>query len=372
MWLAVEKLLDSAADERRPRSAADEDDFFHVGGRKLRIGKRLFHGAHGASDDRTDERLEGAAREFVDEHGAVGQRETQRGSVGLRKLMLQGDEGLAQFLGEFGVRRKVDLIFLKNLLVDKRLQEVVDVVPAEMGVTVRREHLIDVAFSGGDEFEDGNVECAATEIVDGDAAALLFVEAVGERCGGRFIDEAEDFQAGDLARVFGGLTLCVVEIGGYGDHRAVDRFAKVRFRPAFQFAENEGGNLRRSENFIAKHDADDVFARRLNTERKEFQLALHVGGTAAHEPFHGIDGAFGLCEQAAARGLTDDNAAIGIQAYNRGAQRVAVGTRNTLRLARRLVEIGDQTVGCSEIDADDACHDGKLQGLEPLHYKSSF
>ena len=172
-----------------------------------------------------------------------------------------------------------------------------------MRVAVGGEHLVNVAFAGGDQFEDGNVERAAAEIVDRDVAALLFVQAVSERGGGRLVDEAQDFEAGDAAGVFGGLALGVVEIGGHGDDRAIDRFAEVSFGPILQFAQDERGNFRRGKNFVAKHDADDVLALRVDAKREEFQFVLHVGGAAAHQALHGIDGAFGLREQAAARRL---------------------------------------------------------------------
>ena len=64
--------------------------------------------------------------------------------------MLDGDECFAQFLREFTVRREVDLVFLKNLFVDKGLKQVVDVVAAEVRVSVGGKHLVDVAFGGGD------------------------------------------------------------------------------------------------------------------------------------------------------------------------------------------------------------------------------
>jgi hypothetical protein len=48
-----------------------------------------------------------------------------------------------------------------------------------MRVAVRRKDLVDIAFAGTDELQDGNIERAAAEIVDGDVTALLFVEAIG-------------------------------------------------------------------------------------------------------------------------------------------------------------------------------------------------
>src|ERR1700747_1051494 len=118
-----------------------------------------------------------------------------------------------------------------------------------MGVTVGGENLEDIAFARGNEFENGNVEGAPAEIVYGNFAALLFVQAIGERGRGWFIDEAEDFEASNFSGVFGGLALGVVEIGRDGNYGAIDSFPERAFGPIFQFAEDEGGDLGRREDF---------------------------------------------------------------------------------------------------------------------------
>src|SRR5882762_10176746 len=119
--------------------------------------------------------------------------------------MLHVNQRFAKLLREFAVGREINFIMLENQFVDKNLQKIVDIVAAEMRVAVGRENLIDVAVAGGNELENGNIECAAAEIVDGNFAALLFVQAVGERGGGGLVDEAKNFEAGDLAGVLGGL-----------------------------------------------------------------------------------------------------------------------------------------------------------------------
>ncbi len=99
-----------------------------------------------------------------------------------------------------------------NLVLQEFHQQIVDVIAAEVRVTVGGKNLENVAFRGGDELEDGNVEGAAAEIVDGDFAALLFVQAVGEGRSSWFVDEAENFEAGNFTGVLGGLALGIVEM----------------------------------------------------------------------------------------------------------------------------------------------------------------
>src|SRR5579864_4685802 len=125
-----------------------------------------------------------------------------------------------------------------------------------MRIAVGRKNLVDVAFAGGDQLENGNVECAAAEVINGDAAALRFMQAIGKRGGRGLVDKAKHFEARDSAGVFRGLALRVVEIGRHGDDGAVHRFAEMRFRPVFQLAQNESGYFGWRENAFTEPDAN--------------------------------------------------------------------------------------------------------------------
>ena len=104
--------------------------------------------------------------------------------------------------------------------VDDRL---VEVVAAEVVVAGGRLDLEDAVA----DLEHGHVERAAAEVEDEDRLVGLLVEAVGQRGGGRLVDDALDVEAGDLAGVLGRLALVVVEVRGDGDDGAVDGLAEV-------------------------------------------------------------------------------------------------------------------------------------------------
>ena len=90
----------------------------------------------------------------------------------------------------------------------------------------------------------GDVERAAAEVVDRDRAGLLLVEAIGERRRRRLVDDAQDFEAGDLAGVLGRLALGVVEIGGNRDDGLRDRLAEMGLGRLLHLLQDEGGDLR--------------------------------------------------------------------------------------------------------------------------------
>ena len=85
------------------------------------------------------------------------------------------------------------------------------------------------------------------KIVDRDLLVLLLVQTVSERGRRRFVDDAQDFQAGDAAGIFGGLALRIVEIGRHGDDRLGDFLAQAHFGVGFQLGQNHRRNFRRAE-----------------------------------------------------------------------------------------------------------------------------
>src|SRR4026208_43422 len=80
----------------------------------------------------------------------------------------------------------------------------VAVVAAAVVVAVRRLHLEDAVA----ELEHRDVEGPAAQVEDEDhLVGCLLVEAVGERSGGRLVDDPQHVEAGDLARVLRRLAL---------------------------------------------------------------------------------------------------------------------------------------------------------------------
>jgi len=106
---------------------------------------------------------------------------------------------------------KIDFSVLKDQFVDKCLEQIVDVVATEVRVAIGRKNLEDIAVSGGDKLENGNIEGPAAEIVDSALPRCFWWQAVGERGRSRFVDKAKNFEAGDFARVLGGLALAIIE-----------------------------------------------------------------------------------------------------------------------------------------------------------------
>jgi hypothetical protein len=112
---------------------------------------------------------------------------------------------------------QIDALFFLELVGEIAHQAHVEIFAAEERIAVGGFDLEHAVAN----FENRNIERATAQIVDRDRARGAFFKPVGERSRGRFVDDAQHFEAGDLTGVFGGLPLGVVEVGGNRDDRLI-------------------------------------------------------------------------------------------------------------------------------------------------------
>ncbi|MNT59262.1 NAD-specific glutamate dehydrogenase [compost metagenome] len=96
-------------------------------------------------------------------------------------------------------------------------QQVVKVVAAQRGIAAGGQHFEHAAAQP----QNGNIKGAAAQIVNRDDAFLPGIQAIGNRCRRRFVQQAQHVQPGHTRSVLGALALCIVKICGNGDHHAV-------------------------------------------------------------------------------------------------------------------------------------------------------
>ena len=134
---------------------------------------------------------------------------------------------------------------------------------------------------------------------------------VGKRRRGRFVNDAHDVQARDLARVLRRLTARVVEIIRNRDHGVGDRVAELVFAVLLEFAKNEGGYEFRGDLLTV-------------------ESAVIADG--AHLTFDALDDVFRIFHRRAAAVRTDDDAFIARKENNTSRFDVVVFIRNRSRL----------------------------------------
>ena len=145
---------------------------------------------------------------------------------GMIREMLLGRLGRAQdSRHRLGLVRDVHPLLDLQVIEDVLDDLVVEIVAAEMVVAVARYDLDDTCFDP----HDRRVEGSAAEIIDQDALALMLRRLIdqGRRC--RLIDDANDLQPGNLARLARCLTLRIGEIGRNRDDGLAHRPPEALF-----------------------------------------------------------------------------------------------------------------------------------------------
>jgi len=259
--------------------------------------------------------------------------------------------GFLEALPGHVVVHQVDAVLFFELGNDPFHDAVVDVVAAEMGVAIGGLHFDDTVA----DFEDRDVEGAAAEVEHGDGFVLLFIEPVGERRRRGFVDDAHHFEAGDLAGVFGGLPLGVVEVGRDGDDRLADLFAEVGFGGFLQLREDHRRDFGRRELFALRLDTGISVVARGDFIGNEFLFGVDFVEPAPHEAFDGVDGVFGIGDRLPLGHLAHQAlAALGEADDGRGGTRTFL-IRDNDRRAR--FHYGNDGVGCSQVNSNDSAHD---------------
>ena len=115
----------------------------------------------------------------------------------------------------------------------------VNVFASQVSVAVRGLYFYHIVSN----FQNGNIECAATEVEDYDFFIFLFVEAIGKRRRRRLVYNALYVKSGNFARVLGSLSLRIVEVRGHGNNRLGNFFSETGFGVILELGEYHGRNF---------------------------------------------------------------------------------------------------------------------------------
>src|SRR5262249_32829780 len=105
---------------------------------------------------------------------------------------------------------------------DRGDQPVVNVIATEVSVAVCREHLKNPIF----KFQNGDIEGAASKIINRNNCLVPFVNAICKRRCSRLIHDPQYIQTRHVPSVLCGLSLSVIEVCRNSDHSLKDLFAK--------------------------------------------------------------------------------------------------------------------------------------------------
>ena len=212
---------------------------------------------------------------------------------------LLGVFGGAEHAGLGGRRLpQVDAVLLFERVADVVEQQLVEIVAAELGIAVAGQDLDDAVL----DLRHRDVERAAPQVVDQQPLHLGGMGVVSQHGGGRLVDDPDDLQPGQLARLAGGLPLAVVEERRDRDHRLRDRVAQRLLGAVLERPQDDRRDLLRRVFLVAQVDRDLL----------------------AHLPLDRPDRPLRRQDVLVARGLADQQLALRIQADDRRQDRVAV------------------------------------------------
>ncbi len=226
-----EEVADQCLHFGDARGTAHEHYFLDVVRRKFRIFQRLLYRLHRALEQIVHQLLEARARQL---QLHVDRPASSRGDEWQVDLCLHHlgklDLGLfgrfLQPLQRHAVLAQVDVVLFLEFIDQPVHDPLVNVIAAQVCVAIGRLHFDHAAA----HFQYGDVERAATQVVHRDRFVALLVQAVGQRCRRRFIDNAHHFHASDFARLLGCLALGVVEVRRHGDHGLGNLLTEKIFR----------------------------------------------------------------------------------------------------------------------------------------------
>ena len=288
--LALEEFLHHLLHPRDAGGAAHQHHFVNLAGLEPGVFQRLLARPDGALDQVFHQLLQlGPGQLQLQVLGAalVGSDE---GQVDFSLLQLRElDLGL---LGRFlqplqghAVFGEVNPLVLAELVDDPLDDLLVNVVAAQVGVAAG-------GFDFGDalaHLQDGDVEGAAAEVINGDGLFLLLIQPVGQRRRRRLVDDAHHFQPGNLPGVLGGLPLAVVEVSRHGDDRLRHLLAQEVLRRLLQLLQHHGRDFRRRV-LLAHHvHARVAVLRPHDVVRNFLDLVAYLLVATAHEALNRID-----------------------------------------------------------------------------------
>ena len=337
--------------------AADQNNVVDLRSRQAGILERFLAG------------LEGALDEVFDQGFQLGTGQLDVQVFGTRSI--GGDEGQVHFIGRgrgefllglFGfflqalesqlVGLQVDAVFLFEL-VGKIFDDThVEVFTAQEGVTIGGLHLEHAVT----DLQDRDVERATAQVEHGDGPVFALVQAIGQGGCGRLVDDAQDFQAGDLAGILGGLALGVIEIGRNRDHGLFDLLAEIAFRGFLHLLQRESRDFGRCVLLVAALDPSVIVFRRHDRIGHHVDVLLdrRVVHRAADQALDGKKGVVRVGDGLAFRRLADEALAILGEGDDGRGGPGAFGILDDLCLA--VLHDSHTGVGRTQVDADDLAH----------------
>ena len=259
--------------------------------------------------------------------------------------------GFRQTLKSLAVAAQVDAVFRLEAVGEPVNNPTIPVITAQLGITAGG---LDVEHTLGNA-QDRDVEGAAPQVEHQHPFHGAAVKAVGQGCRRGFVEDAFHAETRQPARITGGLTLGVVEVGGNGDHRRFNRFPEIGAGVIHQLAQNRRHQFLRGV-FPFRGWANDPHVALVigpHGVRHRQAALLQFVPLAAHETFEVGEGVARIEHKLAPGQLPHQQLLVLAEAHHRGGGPSALRTGDHLGAA--TLQHSHHRVGGAQVDANDPC-----------------
>jgi hypothetical protein len=184
----------------------------------------------------------------------------------------------------------------------------------------------------------------------------LLVEAVRQRCGRRFVDDAQHVQAGDASGVLGGLSLTVVEISRDCNNGVANRLAEKVLGVLLDISQDVGGYFGRAVLFAPDIDSHVTVGSAFDFVRQNLHVLLDFVRFefASDQPLDAEDRVFRIGNRLSFCNLPDQP----LSALGHGNDRGGCAPSFRVGDDFGIAPLHDRhaRVGGAEIDTDDFTH----------------
>ena len=291
------QLADQILHHRHAGGSSHHHDLIQLLGRETSILEGIEKGLLAALQEVCGELLKFAAAERHDQMlGAAAVRCDKR-QVDLRlrhrgELNLGLFSGFAQTLQRLAVSTQIDTLFLLELFDQPVNDAFIPIVAAEQGVAIGRFDFDDAVA----DLQHRHIKRATAQVKDQNGLVIFLVQPIGHRRRGRFVDNAQHLEAGDLTRILGRLALAVVEIGRHRNDRLLHLFPKIVFCISFELGQHHRADFLRGIDLTFDRNVDPSIAvwplcNPIRDHPARF-LGLCVVEAAPHQALDRVDGVF--------------------------------------------------------------------------------
>lgn len=246
--LAVEEFLNKRLHLGDTSRSANKHNFVDFRSLHASVVEDLFNWFEGVLEEISAEFFELGASKGLLEINAVHQSfDEDLDLLHGRKVAFRLFNFGLEFLESSRVLLDVNIVLLFKDLDEVVSHALIEIFAAKMRVSCRGKHFKHTIING----QQRHIKGATAKIKHDNVLLLLLVETVSDSGSGRLIDNAEHFEACDCASIFGGLSLSIVEVSGYGNNGVLYLLAEVVFSSLLHLHQNHGRDFFGGECFQA-------------------------------------------------------------------------------------------------------------------------